>query len=133
MDCPRCSGVEMNELVLEDETIVRRCEECSSVWIDTADLSRLLVHNDLPGIDALGGRENLDEAVGTCPEDLTDLMVIESAQHEGMAFALCEVCAGLWVERPLEGEEFQGRTAEELVEELLAFFSAFAAPKRARI
>ena len=133
MDCPRCSGVEMNDVLLEQDALVRICEECSSLWIDTADLTRMLVHHNLPSIDALGGRENLEEAAGTCPEDMTDLTVIESAQNDGLAFAMCELCGGLWLSRNAEGKEFLGKKPEEIVEELLAFFGAFAAPWRARV
>ena len=133
MDCPRCSGVEMNEMHLEDETPIRSCPDCSSVWIDSADLTRLLVHYDQPGIESLGGRENLDEAVGTCPDDLTDLMVVESTHGDEMSYAMCEVCGGIWLSRRVDGETFQGETAEALVEEILDFFRHFAPTKSARV
>lgn len=133
MDCPRCSGVEMNELILEGDTLVQHCTECFSLWIDAAELTRMLVHHDLPGIETLGGRENLEEAAGTCPEDMTDLTVIESAQNDGLSFAMCDVCGGLWLSRSENGEGFQGENAKEIAEGLLAFFNAFAAPRSVRV
>ena len=133
MDCPRCSGVEMNETYLEDETPLRLCPDCSSVWIDSGDMTRILVHNDQPGIDSLGGRENLDEALGNCPEDLTDLMVVESTHGEDLSFAMCEVCGGMWLLQRVDGKPFQGETEAEIVEEILDFFRHFARPRRAHV
>ncbi len=133
MDCPRCSGVEMEEMSLEDETVIRQCSECSSIWMDTADLTRLLVHNNLTGLDALGGRENLEDSAGTCPEDLIDLVVIQSVKDDSLSYAMCEICGGLWLAQRANGSPFQGETGEALLDEVIAFFGAFAAPNRARV
>jgi Zn-finger nucleic acid-binding protein len=133
MDCPRCSGVEMEELSLDDGTIVHRCTECSSIWIDSGDLTRALLHHNLPGLDGLGGRENLGEAAGTCPEDLTDLVVIESTDNGGHAYAMCEVCGGVWLEHGLDDAPFEGETGEAIIEQVVAFFRAFAPKNRARV
>ncbi len=133
MECPRCSGLEMEEYDADGGVLLRRCPECRSVWMDTADLTRALLHNNLPGLDTIGGRENLAEAAGTCPDDLTDLVVIESPKASGLQFAMCEVCAGVWLQGTAEDPAagFGGEDGNALVAEVVDFFRAFAPAKTA--
>ncbi|MDF1564627.1 MAG: zf-TFIIB domain-containing protein [Deltaproteobacteria bacterium] len=125
MDCPQCSGMEMEELATEDDLVFARCSECNGVWIDSGELSRALLRNRLPGLDALGGRVNLDEPAGTCAEDLADLMVIEASTNHAYPYAMCEVCGGVWLDNG--GEGFQAEGADPILDEILEYFRGFAA------
>jgi len=97
MECPRCSGFELQELLTEDEVAFGHCETCHNIWIDSGELTRALLRANLPGLDSLGGRANLGESSGTCPEDLTDLVVIEAPRDPDTNYAMCDVCGGIWL------------------------------------
>lgn len=120
MECPRCSGVEMEDLETESGSVLGQCPDCHSLWLDSGDLTRILLRHNLPGLESLGGRPNLGEAAGMCPEDLTDLVVVESPGNHGRAYAMCEVCGGVWI-----GEEFESESTEDLLEKVIAFFRSF--------
>jgi len=120
MNCPSC-GVEMGTFESEDETL-RRCEECGSLWMDVSDLNRLLLQNNMPGLDSLGGKVNLDSLPGQCSDCLVDLVEVQnnSPQHP-LAYASCESCGGIFVM-----DDFSKCTrAEEASKCLVAFFAAF--------
>ena len=55
MDCPR-DDTEMTELTDGEDRLLFRCAECGGLWLDVADLNRLLLHNGLPTLEAMGGR-----------------------------------------------------------------------------
>lgn len=129
MECPRCNA-EMQEFSVESGAVLGRCETCGSLWVDSGDLTRTLLHNNLPGLDALGGRENLEDTAGMCPEDLTDLTVVDSPSG-GPSYALCEVCGGVWLHERGDGEGFEGEDADAILGQLLEFFRDFA-PVKAR-
>ena len=63
MECPRDS-VEMAELSEGEERLLFRCAECGGLWLDVADLNRILLHAELPTLEAMGGR-----ACDTTPMD----------------------------------------------------------------
>ena len=128
MECPSCHGLEMETQEANDGTPVERCENCSSVWIDSGDLTRTLLRHNQPGLDSLGGRENLAETAGTCPDDLTDLVVIESRKAPDLHYAMCEVCGGIWLAGDEEAGRFEG-DGEALVQQVIGFFQSFAPAK----
>lgn len=131
MECPRCSG-EMQEFSTEASVVLGRCPECGSLWIDSGDLTRALLHHNLPGLDSLGGRENLGETAGMCPEDLTDLTVVDSSGAQDRSYALCEVCGGVWLTEKGDGEGFDAEDGEALLGQLVEFFRDFAPAAKAR-
>src|SRR5256885_2031966 len=47
MDCPR-DTTEMTELTDGEERLLFRCAECGGLWLEVADLNRLLLHHCLP-------------------------------------------------------------------------------------
>jgi Zn-finger nucleic acid-binding protein len=124
MECPR-DDVEMVELTEGDERVLFRCAECGGLWLDVADLNRILLHAGLPTLEAMGGRANPDEDAGECPVDNVALLVIES-QHKRNPFRYetCESCGGIWLESA--DFETEAETAKELTKGIVAFFRQFS-------
>jgi Zn-finger nucleic acid-binding protein len=102
MDCPR-DNIEMTSLTDGEERVLYRCAECGGLWLDAADLNRILLHAGLPTLEAMGGRANPDEDAGDCPVDNVGLLAVES-QHKRnpLVYETCESCGGIW----LESDEF---------------------------
>ena len=80
MDCPR-DNTEMTELTDGEDRLLFRCAECGGLWLDAADLNRILLHDGLPTLEAMGGRANPEEDAGDCPVDSVGLLAVES-QHK---------------------------------------------------
>ena len=124
MDCPR-DNTEMSELTDGEDRVLNRCAECGGLWLDVADLNRILLHAGLPTLEAMGGRANPEEDAGLCPVDSVGLLVIES-QHKRnpLVYETCESCGGIWLESADFAEE--GGTAEELTKGIVDFYRDFA-------
>ncbi len=124
MDCPR-DNTEMSELIDGEERLLFRCAECGGLWLEVADLNRILLHAGLPTLEAMGGRANPEEDAGECPVDNVGLLAVES-QHKRnpMVYETCESCGGIW----LESEDFaeEGESAEELTKGIVGFYREFA-------
>jgi Zn-finger nucleic acid-binding protein len=100
MDCPK-DGVEL-ELKEDEHLSLQRCAECRGIWMDVADLSRILLRHNMPGLEKLGGTANLEELCGQCPVCLVDLVVIEGGPHKSLRYDTCESCGGIWLEQGVE-------------------------------
>ena len=125
MDCPRC---EVELVQLEGEgTAMSRCPECAGLWIDLAELNRLLLRHNLPGLDSLGGRANVDESSGLCPECQVDLMTVEGGERRSMVYETCEVCGGIFLDSDTESEE-----VPELIASIVDFYRRFGQTKAAK-
>ena len=124
MDCPR-DNTEMSELTDGEERVLFRCAECGGLWLDVADLNRILLHAGLPTLEAMGGRANPEEDAGECPVDSVGLLAIQS-QHKRnpLTYETCESCGGIWLESADFSEE--GDTAEELTKGIVDFYRDFA-------
>jgi Zn-finger nucleic acid-binding protein len=121
MDCPR-DLVEMQEVVGGNDVTFLRCDTCGGVWVDGADLTRLLLHHSLPGLESMGGKANLDELAERCPKDQVDLIVIEGGDKgDPLAYALCEACGGIW----LDLQVAEGADANEITADIVDFFHDF--------
>ncbi|MBS2029498.1 MAG: zf-TFIIB domain-containing protein [Deltaproteobacteria bacterium] len=118
MDCPQCN-VEMEELSGDDLTL-QRCGNCEGLWTDVAELNRILLHNNLPGLESMGGRPNNDELSRQCPNDQCDMIVVEGGPKHSLRFETCEVCSGIWLEP--EGEV---NNAKDAIGEFIGFFKRF--------
>jgi Zn-finger nucleic acid-binding protein len=126
MDCPSC-GVEMASLEGEDQTL-RKCGECGGLWVDVADLNRLLLHNNLPGLETLGGKVEPDTLSGQCSECQVDLVrVVGGDRSHPLSYDTCESCGGAFLESEFkDASDFKGA-----MKEIIDFFKAFSArPKK---
>ncbi len=103
MDCPRCA-VEMAEIPGNDGTM-HRCSDCGGLWVDPADLNRLLLHANLPALSGIGGFINPDEITGHCPACNVDMVVVEGGEKKALSYDTCESCGGIWLDGPDEDVE----------------------------
>ena len=124
MDCPR-DNTEMSELIDGEERLLFRCAECGGLWLEVADLNRILLHAGLPTLEAMGGRANPEEDAGECPVDNVGLLAVQS-QHKRnpLVYETCESCGGIWLESADFAEE--GESAEELTKGIVGFYREFA-------
>ncbi|MBL8949841.1 MAG: zf-TFIIB domain-containing protein [Myxococcaceae bacterium] len=127
MDCPSCA-VEMASLEGGDMT-VRKCGECGGLWVDVADLNRLLLHNNLPGLESLGGKMDADAMSGQCPDCQVDLVTVVGGERQHpLHYDSCESCGGMFLE-----SEFKDATdGKQAVSEIVAFFKAWSQTKSKR-
>lgn len=125
MDCPGCN-VEMAELGGADTTL-RKCGQCGGLWIDIADLNRILLHHNLPGLESLGGRPDPEALTGQCPECQVDLVRVDGGprQHP-LHYETCESCGGIFLESEFE----DAADADAAFEEILEFFRRFSSKKK---
>ncbi|MBI5547401.1 MAG: zf-TFIIB domain-containing protein [Deltaproteobacteria bacterium] len=118
MDCPRCA-VEMVQLEGEG-SVMSRCPECAGVWLDIAEVNRLLLRHNMPGLESLGGYPNVDESVGQCPECQVDLVAVEGGERRSMRYDTCEVCGGIFLETETESED-----VKEAIKSIIDFYRRF--------
>ena len=135
MDCPR-DDTEMTQLTEGGDRLLFRCGDCGGLWLDVADLNRILLHAGLPTLEAMGGRANPEEDAGECPVDNVALLAIES-QHKRnpLVYETCESCGGIWLESADFADE--GESAGTLTKGIVDFFRDFnvnlsSGPKAAR-
>ncbi len=126
MDCPSCE-VEMASLEGEDQTL-RKCGQCGGLWADVADLNRLLLHNNLPGLETLGGKMDAEVLSGQCPDCKVDLTsVVGGERSHPLHYDTCESCGGVF----LESEFKDASDYKTALREIVDFFKAFSArPKK---
>ena len=126
MDCPSCN-VEMADLAGEDQTL-RKCSECGGLWCDVAELNRLLLHNNLPGLETIGGKMDNEALTGQCPECKVDLVRINGGDRKHpLSYDTCESCGGMF----LESEFKDASDAKVANDEIVEFFRHFQNKKRA--
>ncbi len=123
MDCPRCS-IEMTEIASDDSTL-QRCSQCGGLWIDSADLNRVLLHANLPALSALGGYVNPDEIAGMCPACNVDLVSVEGGDKRSLHYDTCESCGGIWLEGPDEDEIAETIDWKAAEKEIVDFYRRF--------
>ena len=126
MDCPRDS-VEIAELADGEEKVFFRCAECGGLWLDVADLNRILLHAGLATLEAMGGRANPEEEAGECPVDAVDLLaVLSTHKRNPLLYETCESCGGIWLESADFGD---GETAQDMTDGIVDFFREFSSAK----
>ncbi len=127
MECPRDS-VDMAELTDGEDRVFYRCTECGGLWLDVADLNRILLHAGLQTLESMGGRADPEEEAGECPVDAVDLLAVVSLHKRNpLLYETCESCGGIW----LESGDFpgEGDTPLELTEGIVDFFREYSAAK----
>ena len=94
--CGKCGG-SFSALFL-DGVIVDRCTHCHGVWLDQAELERIIgqaseAPTQMPG--EVFQRAPLDRLVGSCP---TDRVGLHAYQVPGQPahIELCPLCSGVW-------------------------------------
>jgi hypothetical protein len=107
---------------------VRTCQDCGGLRMDVADLNRLLLHHDLPGLESLGGRVVPDGGSAVCRDCLIDMMRIEGRdRHEPIHYETCEACGGVFVEA-------QGADTPDTLQAahgaIVSFFRQFAGKRK---
>ena len=122
MDCPK-DGLEF-EAKEDDVLSLQRCTECEGIWLDVADLNRILLRHNLPGLEKLGGTVNLEELAGQCPACHVDLVVVEGGPHKTLRYDTCESCGGIWLEQGLEKKGAD--TIAAMGDGIVDFFKRFA-------
>ena len=98
------------------------------LWIDVADLNRVLLHHNLPGLESIGGKMHPEALTGQCPECQVDLVSVEGgARAHPLHYDTCESCGGIFLE-----SEFKDATDIKVAfEEIIEFFNHFANKKKA--
>ena len=121
MDCPKCNV----ELLAEedDQVSLQRCAQCGGIWLDVADLNRVLLRHNLPGLEKLGGHANLEELAGQCPQCQVDLVAIEGGPKRTLRYDTCESCGGIWLSQGLDDEA----SLKAMVDGMVDFYKRFAA------
>ena len=124
MDCPRCT-VEMAEIP-GDEGTMHRCSDCGGLWVDVADLNRILLHANLPALSGVGGYVNAEEMAGQCPACNVDLVVVEGGEKRSLHYDTCESCGGIWLEVPDDDVEVpESSDWKRSVGEIVEFYKRF--------
>jgi Zn-finger nucleic acid-binding protein len=121
MNCPSCEA-EMVDLDGDDPTL-RKCGECGGMWVDVAELNRLLLHSNLPGIETIGGKVNPDEMCGQCPDCMVELVRVEGGpRSHRLSYDTCESCGGVFLESEFQDTDNHQSAKKEIVQ----FFSNFS-------
>jgi Zn-finger nucleic acid-binding protein len=118
MNCPRCE-VELVQLEGEDVTLAR-CPDCAGLWLDVAELNRLLLRHNMPGLESLGGRANPDLSSGPCPDCEVDLFTVEGGERRLMHYESCEICGGIFMDSDTESD-----SAKEAMASIVEFFRRY--------
>lgn len=103
-----------------------RCPECAGLWLDIAEVNRILLRHNMPGLESIGGHPNVDESVGHCPECQVDLVAVEGGERRSLHYDTCEVCGGIFLESDTEPAD-----AKEAIGAVVAFYRRFHLPKGA--
>ena len=128
MECPGCH-LDMSELQGEDLTL-RKCGECMGLWIDVADLNRMLLHNNLSGLESQGGKLDAEALTGQCSDCLVDLVRVDGGDRQRpLHYDTCESCGGIFIEA--EFEEITDVAGAE--RQIVDFFKAFAAKRKSAL
>jgi len=126
MNCPGCN-VEMADLEGDPETTLRKCGDCGGLWIDVADLNRTLLHNNLPGLESLGGKVDGEALTGQCPDCLVDLVRVDGGDRQHpLHYDTCESCGGIF----LESEFHDADNAPSAIKDIVTFFRHFNVKKK---
>ncbi|MFN0063662.1 MAG: zf-TFIIB domain-containing protein [Myxococcaceae bacterium] len=125
MECPSCR-LEMTELS-GGETALAKCSECGGLWVDIADLNRILLHNNLPGLETLGGKMDANALTGQCSTCQVDLVRVDGGDRQHpLHYDTCESCGGTFLE-----SEFKDATdAPQAMDEIISFFKGFVVKRK---
>ena len=113
----------MTNLADGEERVLNHCGECGGMWIDVSDLNRLLLRNNLPGLERLGGKVDQDTLSGHCPDCQVDFVrVTDGAKNDTLSYDTCESCGGIF----LNSDFGELKTVDDGERAVVDFFSRFA-------
>jgi Zn-finger nucleic acid-binding protein len=98
MNCPRCRTPLTQTKV--DEVAVDHCEACGGIWLDFAELDRLLTHESRALRDLLPKNAPPrpdDQAPLACPRCSAPLIRMR-ASPEPVVYYACLTCYGRWLD-----------------------------------
>jgi len=125
MNCPGCNADAPE--VEEESDEVHACEACGGVRIGASELNRLLLHNNLPGIESLGGKRVKDAAEASCRRCQVDMTRFEGGdRHDPEFYEICEECGCIFI-APDSAPEGDALAMEK---GLVAFFRIFSAKQK---
>ena len=59
----------------------------------------MLLHNNLPGLESLGGKVDAEALTGQCPECQVDLVRVDGGDRQHpLHYDTCESCGGIFLE-----------------------------------
>jgi Zn-finger nucleic acid-binding protein len=99
MECPRCDGTTLTEAKIDD-VVVDHCAKCSGMWLDFAQLERVLsresraLRNLLP--ETPPGPQPHDRLL-MCPRCRGSLIKMR-AMPDTVTYYSCMTCYGRWVD-----------------------------------
>ncbi len=97
--CGKCGG-ELRAFVLDD-LILDQCQSCQGVWVDRAELDRILGHGLSGRLEAASADRalpDLDPVLGSCPVDRVGLMAFQ-VPGRSISLEACPHCHGMWFDR----------------------------------
>jgi Zn-finger nucleic acid-binding protein len=118
--CPK-DGSTLLTMSVED-TEIDRCPTCGGIWFDLGELRRLLGGDGLEKEDLLKkdkAQAHVDVHTRTaprCPRDGFAMMTIRDSQQRHVAYELCMMCGGIF----LDSGELRDLSKFTLVEKLRA-------------
>lgn len=120
MNCPGCDAKPRDAAANEERPFT--CGACGGVWMNASGLNRLLLHNELPGIEALRTRRREGGQWAVCRSCAVDLTCFEGGDRDApQYYELCEGCGCVFVQLGSSpSPDF--RLAEQ---ELVTFFRSF--------
>jgi hypothetical protein len=100
-----------------------------AIEIDASELNRVLLHNNLPGLEAIGGKLKPDALTGQCPECHVDLVSVEGGRDRKhlLHYDTCESCGGIFLESEFKDAKDQKQANTEIV----SFFRMFGKARAA--
>jgi Zn-finger nucleic acid-binding protein len=99
--CPKCKVI-TNRIALEPELFIDRCPDCTGVWLDQGELSRI---SDVPE-----GVFRWEQAVSSgrktefsCPSCMNKENQLEEVKYSSdgvrIKIDLCSHCRGIWLDK----------------------------------
>ena len=101
MQCPVCTGTELEPEQVDDVTI-DRCPQCHGMWLDMLELEKLLESDPRPLLRQdrafRAGKDDPDRRLD-CPRCKgTYLIKLNSLIRPGTILDSCTVCHGVWLD-----------------------------------
>jgi Zn-finger nucleic acid-binding protein len=102
LDCPRCFGVKLEEVEV-DEVIIDRCPRCAGIWFDNAEIGEIIGRGSGPRkIDTMVPAPKFTDSDLKCPHcSDVQLRKLSFGAEGGRSYVIyrCISCVGTWLDR----------------------------------